>query len=222
MSGMRLKSQDGAINALVLPLVLAVLLLIGAAVFGAWAYSGRQDYKNNVDKKIAAAVVLAKQDEDKVKDAQFAEENKRPLKTYTGPSAYGSIAIQYPKTWSAYVSDTGSDDPYVDGYFAPNAVPDAQDPNSNFALRVQVSATSYNDTMQQFQDNEGTVTVQPYALPKVPKVVGAIVTGAIEEGKTGTMVILPLRNTTLKLWTESPSFKSDFNNIILPNASFSP
>jgi hypothetical protein len=36
------------------------------------------------------------------------------------------------------------------------------------------------------------------------------------------MVILPLRNTTLKLWTESEQYKGDFNDLILANASFSP
>src|SRR4051794_28439176 len=106
MSGMSMKSEAGAINALLLPLLVALLLLVGVAVFGVWAFGSRQDYKDNVDAKIATAVASAKVDEDKVKDAQFAEESKNPLKTYTGPAAYGSVTINYPKTWSGYVRDT--------------------------------------------------------------------------------------------------------------------
>jgi hypothetical protein len=221
MSGMKANSQSGAINALLLPLLVALLLLVGVAVFGVWAFGSRQDYKDNVDAKIATAVTAAKADEDKVKDAQFAEEQKNPLKTYTGPAAYGSVTINYPKTWSGYVSDTDGNDPFVDGYFSPGVVPDTQDQKSSFAFRVQVSSQSYSESLQSFQNQEG-VTIQPYSLPKVPTVVGVIVRGAIEQDRQGIMVILPLRNTTLKFWTESDAFTGDFNNIILPNASFSP
>jgi hypothetical protein len=223
MSDMSMKSEVGAINVLLLPLILSFVLLIGVAVFGVWAFGSRQDYKDNVDAKIATAVAAAKVAEDKVKDTQFAEESKNPLKTYTGPAAYGSITINYPRTWSGYVSDSTNNDPYVDGYFSPNVVPDTQDQNSNFALRVQVTSQSYSDSLQQYQNiNDGSVSIQPYALAKVPTIVGVIVTGKVEPDRQGVMVILPLRNTTLKLWTESASFKNDFNNIILPNASFSP
>jgi hypothetical protein len=201
-----------------------VFLLVGAAVFGGWAYSSRQDYKNNVDEKIAVAVEAAKRAEGKVKDAEFAEESKNPLKTYNGPSAYGSIVIHYPKTWSGYVRDTGNNEPYVDGYFSPGVVPDTQDQGSSFALRVQVSTTSYSESLQQFESSSknGEVTVRPYALPNVPKVVGSMVSGKIDTDKNGYMVLLPLRNTTLKIWTESGKYKSDFDKIILNNASFSP
>jgi hypothetical protein len=223
MSDMRTKSEVGAINVLLLPLIVSLLLLIGVAVFGVWAFGSRQDYKDNVDAKIATAVAAAKVAEDKVKDAQFAEESKNPLKPYVGPAAYGSVTINYPRTWSGYVADTSNDDPYVDGYFSPNVVPDVQDQKSNFALRVQVTSQSYTDSLQAYQNiDDGSVSIQPYALPKVPNIVGVIVTGAVEQDRQGVMVILPLRNTTLKLWTESASFKDDFNNIILPNASFSP
>ena len=100
MSGMDTRNEVGAINALLLPLILAVLVLFGAIGFGAWAFSSRQDYKNNVEAKIAAAVADAKVVEGKRKDAVFAEESKNPLKAYNGPSAYGSVTINYPKTWS--------------------------------------------------------------------------------------------------------------------------
>jgi len=59
-------------------------------------------------------------------------------------------------------------------------------------------------------------------VPKVPGVIGVKVTGALGNGKSGTMVVIPLRNMTLKLWTEAPSFQQDFNTNILPNLSFAP
>ncbi len=52
------------------------------------------------------------------KDNEFIVREKQPLQTYTGPSAFGSISVKYPKTWSAYVDETNSSTP-VDGYFHP-------------------------------------------------------------------------------------------------------
>lgn len=211
-------------SVLVIPLVLSILLLIGAAVFGGWAYSKMLDYKNNTDAKIAAAVQVAKQQEDVAKDAAFAQAEKNPLRTYTGPGAYGSVSVSYPKTWSAYVADDTNSSPYVDGYFNPSVVPNTQGQSSAFALRVQVVQQAYSSALTAFTSNVqlGTTKITPYHMPKVPNVIGVRVDGKLEGQKTGSMVILPLRNMTLKVWTETPSTVSDFNNIILPNFTFAP
>ncbi len=210
-------------------LVLAILLLIGSAAFGVWAFQGRQDYKDNVDAKISAAVKIAKQQQGKVDSAQFAEAAKQPLKTYNGPEAYGSMAVMFPKTWSAYVDDTGTGGTLVDGYFAPGVVPSISDQNSVFALRVQVLSQTYAQTLQTFtgQQQNGKITVSAYALPKLPKIVGVEVVGQINQNDLAnapnvTMVVLPLRSNTLEIWTEGSQYLSDFNNYILPNFSFSP
>src|SRR4051812_971312 len=118
-------NQDGAVSGLLISFIFTVLLLIGAISFGAWAYTSRQDYKDHSDQKASAASKLAVVKESTRKDAQFAEEAKKPLRTYTGPEAYGSLHIEFPKTWSAYIDDTGSGSALVDGYFAPLSVPSA-------------------------------------------------------------------------------------------------
>src|SRR5665213_1865883 len=164
-------NQDGAVNGVVISLVLAILLLIGALGFGGWAFSSRQDYKNHADAKINVAVATAKQQEDAVKDLKFAEEAKKPLRAYNGPEAYGSLVINFPKTWSAYIDDSGHGNSLVDGYFAPGAVPSISDQGSVFALRVQVLGQTYDQVVQNFsgQQQAGKLTIAAYALPKVPK-----------------------------------------------------
>ncbi|HET7059792.1 MAG TPA: hypothetical protein VFH99_00520 [Candidatus Saccharimonadales bacterium] len=228
-------NQDGAASGLAVSLVLAIVLLVGAIAFGVWSFSGRQDYKNHTDAKIAAAVTVAKQQEGTAKDKQFAEEEKNPLKAYSGPQAYGSIILQYPKTWSGYVADSSSSDNNsttpVDGYFHPGVVPSITDQASVFSLRLQVLSQSYSQTLTDLnsaQQSQNPPTVKPYALPKVPNTVGVELTGTLPESsngndkKTGTMVILPLRSQTLELWTEGDQYTADFNNYILPNFTFSP
>lgn len=211
-------------NILLIPLILLSLFFIAAVSFGVWAYQSRQDYKNNTDQKIDAAVVIAKQQESTAKDKIFAEQEKSPLKSYSGPSAYGSLVVQYPKTWSAYISDDTGSDPYIDGYFSPGVVPTITNEKAVFALRIQVVQQNYSDVLNNFQSqvDEGKVSVSPYKLAKVPSVIGSRLEGTIDNEKTGTMIVLPMRDKTLKIWTNATQYRGDLDTYILPNLTFSP
>lgn len=217
-------NQDGAVSGVVVSLIFTILLLIGAIAFGGWAYTERQDYKDNVEQKIAVAEQQAIKEEGIAKDKVFAERYKYPYDTYNGPEATGSLVIIYPKTWSGYVDDSGRGSALLDGFFKPGVVPSISDQNSVFALRTQVVSQSYSDFMQQVssQQKAGKLKVTAYALPKVPKTVGVYATGEFDNKKSISMVVLPLRSQTLKIWTEGTTYLNDFNKIILPNFSFSP
>lgn len=219
-------NQAGAVNGLVVSLVLAVLLLFGALGFGGWAFNSRQDYKNHTDAKVATAVAQARQEQTTADAARFAEEAKQPLRTYAGPEAYGSMSVSYPKTWSAYVDDSGTGQALVDGYFNPDTVPSISNQHSSFALRVQVLSQPYSQVLQTFtglqKNAQQPLSISAYALPKLPKVVGIKAVGQISQQSTGTMIVLPLRSNTLEIWTQGNKFLGDFNNYIVPNFDFSP
>ncbi|HSW85082.1 MAG TPA: hypothetical protein VLF79_00510 [Candidatus Saccharimonadales bacterium] len=218
-------NQKGAISGLAVSLVFTIVLLIGALAFGVWAFSGRQDYKDNVDFKISRAVSQAKQAQNAADQSLFNEEAKQPLTSYQGPEAFGSIQVKYPKNWSAYVNASGGNNAQLDGYFAPGAVPSVTDQNSIFALRAQVISQAYASVLQNFsgQQKSGKLTISAYALPKLPKVVGVKVNGQLNgQGPVTTMVVLPLRSQTLEISTQGTTYLNDFNNNILPNFTFSP
>src|SRR5258708_3993872 len=90
MSGMSTTNrQSGSINVLLVSLISAIVVLLGVAGFGTWAFSSRQDYKNHSDEKsvvAAAAAVKVAQASDAKK---YAEEAKNPLKAFIGPAQYG-------------------------------------------------------------------------------------------------------------------------------------
>lgn len=215
-------NQLGAVNKLALWLILTICLLLAVGGFAGWAYSERREYKQNVDQKVSEAVRHARQEESKRKDAEAAEAAKNPLKTYNGPAALGSLVLQFPKTWSGYVEDSGNSQ--LNGYFAPGTVPDADNQKSVFALRVSIVSQSYDQVLQSFagQQQAGKLTVSAYALPKLPNVVGVQVTGTLTDQKNVTMIVMPLRTETLQIWTEGTQYQEDFNKYILPNFSFSP
>ena len=226
MSSMkRIMGEQGEINVLLIPVVLLTILLIGVGVFAFWAYGGRQKYKDNAEALVSAAVTANTKQVQAQDAAQYAQAAKSPLTVYTGPDAYGSVKISYPKTWSAYIDTTNSATP-LDAYFHDGYVPSTQS-GQTYNLRVQVNAEPYNTVMAQYtgQIQTGTVTAAPYSLPKVPSVVGTRLTGQVLQDDptgTGTMILLPLRSTTLEIWTESNDYLPDFNTYILPNLTFSP
>ncbi|HET7641346.1 MAG TPA: hypothetical protein VFK47_21735, partial [Ktedonobacteraceae bacterium] len=216
--------QRGGMNILLLPVILLTVFFLTAVGFGLWAFTSRQDFKDNSDKKVAAAVAKAQSDTQAADAAQYAEQSKQPLDTYIGPSAFGNITVKYPKTWSAYVIENDKAASPVNAYFHPNFVPDPTNRTNAFALRVQLVTQSYDSVINGYtsQVQSKQVTIAPYKLAKVPSVVGSRIEGQIQPTKQGTMIVLPLRNMTLEIWTESNSFVADLDNNILPNLSFQP
>jgi hypothetical protein len=224
MSDMRKFNESGGAG-IILVVSMLVVLLIGSLGFGFWAFSKYQLYKNHTDTLISAAQAVTKTQTQAADTLTNNELNKNPLRVYVGPSAYGNIRVSYPKTWSSYVDDTSLSEAVIDGYFDPGTVPSinsGENPNT-FALRVQLVAQAYDQVMQPYISNtQAKISSSPYSFPKEPSVVGTRLTGAIAENKTGDMVIIPLRDKTLKVWTEASQYESDFNTYILPNFDFSP
>jgi hypothetical protein len=202
----------------------AITAIIGLLIFGLSSFSKMNKYKNNVDSIVASAVSAATQAQKASDDTNYQTLAKSPNKTYSAPAAAGSLKLLYPKTWSAYIVESETAANPVDGYFYPNFVPDITNSNNAFSLRIQVMNSSYATTIDQYtsQVAGGKITIAPYSLKNVPSVTGSMITGEIEPTKTGTMVLLPLRDKTIKVWTENSNALVDLNSTILPNLSFTP
>jgi len=224
MSNMKTSSQDGYVSFLLVSLILVSVFLLAALGFGGWAFMSRQDYKNNSDKKAAIAAAQRQKATEAADAVKYAEEAKSPLTQHKAPDQYGGITVEYPKTWSAYVVEDGQGSEPVSDFFYPGAVPNADNKDNSFALRVQVVSQTYDKVLRSFESEvkNQKVTSSPYSFAKVPSVVGTRLDGEVVQGKRGSMVIVPMRNLTLKVWTESPSFLNDFTMYVLPNLSFSP
>ncbi len=209
-------------------IVLLSIGLLGALGFSGWAFATRQDYKDNSDKKSAAAVEVAL-GEQKIKlDAEYLEKDKQPYDTFSGRQEAGSIVLKYPRTWSAYVVEDSNGANPINGYFHPGFVPNVSGIDTAFALRIEVTNTKYAEVVKQFegQIKQGALTLSPYTFPNVAGQLGSKLVGKIVPGREnvqGTMVIMPLRDKTLKVWTESNSvFAKDFNDAVLANLTFVP
>jgi hypothetical protein len=210
-------------------IVVLILLLIASLVFGGWAFSKMQNYKNNSDKISAAAVAAAQKQLTIQLQAQFDQQSKSPYKVFQGSPTYGSITFNYPKTWSAYVDTSNTSEP-INGYFYPGQVPGTQSKTA-YALRIELLNTDYAQVLQQFssQITQGQVTAKAYLPAKLKNVSnvqpGTYLTGQInnqDQTQNGDMLVIKVRDKTLEIYTESGDFLSDFNNTILASLTFAP
>lgn len=210
--------ERGALNFIWFAAVFGTFIFLCVSAFAVWAFLSRQDYKNNSDKKVAAAEVVTKKETATAKDNAYLEKEKYPLKTYKGPSDLGSISVTYPKTWSAYVS------PDTDNFFIFNPDIVTAGATQLYALKITVATISYDTAITQYngQIQLGKLKATAYSLPKVSSVVGLRLDGEIQPGQPGSLILLPLRDKTIEIACQIPDFLKDFNKIILPNITFNP
>jgi hypothetical protein len=223
------KQNEVGSTSVALALVFGILF-VAAAAFAGWAFMGRQDYKSNSDQKAAVAVDTAKKAQAQQLQKKFDEDYKNPNKSYQGPVSFGGVTFSYPKTWSAYVDESGGSEP-INGYFYPDKVP-AINGGTAFALRAELLNSTYSQVMQQYasQIKAGKLKAAAYLPPKMAGVAnaqaGTKLDGVVNHSQigdqTGSMVILQVRDKTLKVYTESTNFSPDFNNIVLNSLTYLP
>jgi len=211
-------------NKLKIGLVVTSVLLVVFVILTVIYYGQMQDYKNNSDKKASVAVEQAKKDQEKQLNEQFAEKEKEPLKSYTGPVNAAAVKIIYPKTWSLYTVE-GPSGNTLNSYFNPNFVPNVSNKDNLFALRLNVLEQPYANILKTFESKvtKGDVKVTPFIASNVKdSETGVRIDGYITENTKGSMVLIPVRDKTIQLWTESGNYTADFDNFVLKNLTFNP
>jgi len=208
------RNQRGNIDPLLIPLVVSVVLVVGLAGFGIWSYLQFSDQRDNTDQKIAAAVSEAEVVQKEVLEADFAERAKAPFDTWVSATSIGSIELTYPRLWSGYVDEKDRGSKPLNGFFHPNVV--SADADTRYALRILVDESNYAKVVATYDKaiEKKTVKSKPFTVNGVS---GVKVDGQIDKDYEGSIVILPLRDKTVRIWTESKTYLSDFEKIVLAN-----
>jgi hypothetical protein len=98
---------------------------------------------------------------------------------------------------------------------------------TSFPLKIQIKNSPYEQEVKQFDSyiTSGALRLSPYRAPLVPSVLGARIDGKIDpsdDTKDGTIILLPLRDKTLILITDSQTYMADFEVAVLANLTFVP
>ncbi|HMS31681.1 MAG TPA: hypothetical protein PKA29_00175 [Candidatus Saccharibacteria bacterium] len=206
-------------NMMIIPTVLLSLAVIALVIF-LFSYKNKYQYQRDNVQNIANQQVAAAKKEQKVTlDKEYAEQSKSPYLTYEGPSELGSVKISYPRNWSVYI-DQNQGKKLFDFYSHPIVVPSAN-LDKKYALRVAITSDSYQNALSGYEKDSKSkkITISPY---QVSGVSGARIDGEINKDQDGSLVVLPVRDKVLYVWTEDKTYIADFNNIVLKNLSFIP
>lgn len=206
-------------DVLLIPTIILGVLTLTFGSLGIWAYVNYNDQKNNVDQKISAAVASAKKEQTEEDQKLFLEREKEPYRQFIGPDDLGRPTFNYPKTWSVYVGRNDSGNEYQ-AYFQPGVVPPTNS-QTPYALRVGVESRGYEDTLRSYETlvKRGDLKSSPIAIQGMN---GTRLDGNFSKTIKGSMVLFKVRDKTLRVYTESDTFRPDFDAIILKDLSFNP
>ncbi len=213
---MRKLNQTGIVNPLLIPLIIAGIVLVVASAMAVVYYGKFVDQRDNNQPRIDAAVDSAEAKQKKELENDFAEREKLPTKSYTSPTELGSVRLTFPKTWSSYVDINGNAE--INYYGHPNYVPSK---NVNYALRMSVIAKAFADEMKTYESQLKKGELKASSI-QVAGVKGSRLDGFLKKDQEGSLVIFPLRDKTLKVWTENVEFRGDFDKIVLAGLTFVP
>lgn len=213
-------THRGDVNPLVISNIVISLIALIFAGLGIWAFMGYLDYKNNGDKKVAAAVEVAKKEQAEEDEKKFLEQEKLPTREFVGPADLGRVSFQYPKTWSVYIGKNGANNGDYEAYFNPSVVPMVS-PEQAFAVRVVIESETYDSVVKSFESKvkkgdlrSENVTVNGFT--------GVRLNGKFSDTRDGSAVLFKVRDKTLTVATDRQENKTDYDNTILASLKFNP
>lgn len=205
--------QRGAIHASTLIIVGLVILLLGVGGVAIWAYMQYTEARTDVDGQIALAVSEAEKVQAEEDEAKFLEREKEPNRQFVGPSDYGRVTFEYPKTWSVYVDEDAASGGDFEAYLNPIIVPPVKNRDERYALRVIIQNEVYEEVLA---DYEGRVEDGELKTTNVSVngVNGTRVDGSFSDEIRGSAVVFKIRDKTVTIQTDAETFKSDFDKLI--------
>lgn len=195
--------------------IVSIIFIITTVVAGGvlvWALMNYFDQKNNVDTKVASAVATAKKEQADELEADFNERDKSPSRQFAGPEDYGSLAFDYPKTWSVYVDKDASSSSSYQAYLNPVVVPPISN-SQQFALRVSIEARDTDQVIASYQSlvKKGDLTS---SAVKIDGQDGTRLDGLFSKDIRGSAVIFKIRDKTVTIRTDADAFKADFDTLV--------
>ncbi len=204
-------------STLIFVIVIVFLAILMVTFFGLfiWKLMDYNEISTDVNGQIAVAVAKAKDEQATVDEQEFLEREKYPYQSFSGPSDYGQLSFQYPKTWSVYIAKDAANGGDFEAYFNPVQVnPVARDQINS--LRVIIQDKSFETV---------TSSYERYLNQKDSKLKMESVTfnGITANKYTGTIpntdlsgyfVIFKIRDKAAILQTDSVFFAEDFNKLL--------
>ena len=188
------------------------LLAIGATVFAVITAIDAHTKQQTVDAQIDQAVAVARKDQADQDEAKFAEQEKLPHRTFSGPEDFGSVSFEYPKTWSVFIEKDATSGSAFQAYLHPVAVPPVE-AKQRFAVRVMIESRDYDRVVATYESAVRKGDLRSSTV-KVGDQTGTRLDGLLAADIRGAAVIFKIRDKTLTLRTDADTFKKDFDTLV--------
>lgn len=204
-------------SSLIKTVIIVIVSLVAVTFIGlfVWMLVQYNDVSTDVEGQIATAVAAAKIEQAMEDEATFAEREKNPYQSFSGPVDYGQLTFKYPKTWSVYIASDASKGGDFEAYFNPVEVNPVSNTTVN-ALRVKILDKDFETVVAEYQramsqkDSNLSMTTITVNGTTANHYSGTIPSTDLN----GYIVIFRIRDKTVVLRTDSVLFEEDFNQLI--------
>ena len=194
-------------------IILLTLLLIGASLLAFYFFTEYRSAKTDVDEQIALAVEATKKADAAALESELQEREKTPYYTFVGPSDYGRLSFEYPKTWSVYYSSTNiSASGGYHVYFHPYSIgPISNSTISAFELTIRsedyaTTAKRYSNNIKKGLLSANTITINDQIVDRYD--------GTLPSGFQGAAVTIKIRDKVITLQTDALIYLPDFEKVL--------
>ena len=197
---------------LIIVLVFISLAALVAGFFVYYFYSEYVEAKSDLDTKISLAVAEAEKKKTSELEAEFAEREKNPYSTFSGPEDYGSLTFEYPRTWSVYIGKDAAKGGDYEAYLNPSEVNPVSTTTIN-ALRVTVSTKTFENSQKTYED----LVKKGQLSSEIRTVNGESATfyrGTLPNKLVGAACLIKIRDKTAILQTDAEIFLEDFEKVL--------
>lgn len=207
------KKERGSVNGWMVGTIGCLILFLIAGSLAIWVYMQYSHEKSNVDSKVAIEVAKGKSEQAESDQKKFSEEAKNPRIEFVGPSEYGRVSFMYPRTWSVYIENDGSNRGDYKAYLNPVAVPSASNKASRFALRLEIINKNLDTVLNDYQSRlkKGELTSSSTEFNGIS---ATRIDGTFEKELRGSVVLMKVRDKTIRFSTDADTFKPDFQTIL--------
>jgi len=204
-------------SGLIKTVIIVIVSLVAVTFIGlfVWIMLQYNEVSSDVEGQIATAVAAAKAEQALKDEEEFAEREKDPYRTFSGPADYGQLTFEYPKTWSVYIASDASKGGDFTAYFNPIEVNTVSNTTIN-ALRLSILDKDFESVVAGYQkemDKKGS------NLSMTTITVGGTTANRYSGTIPGTdlngyIVVFKIRDKSAVLRTDSLLFEADFDRLL--------
>ena len=207
------KSERGSVNGWMVGTIGCLILFLIAGSLAIWAYMQYSREKSSVNSKVAIKVAEGKREQAEYDWRKCSDDAKNLRVEFVGPTEYGRVSFMYTKTWSVYIANDGSDRGDYKAYFHPVSVPSITNKNSRFALRLEIINKNMDTVLNEYQSRlkKGELTSSSTEFNGIS---ATRIDGTFEKELRGSVVLMKVRDKTIRFSTDADTFKPDLQTIL--------